>query len=90
MDSLSDVEEELLRRRSERWFPSSAILLPESSVTAENEDEEQQRTLALALVARAKADLEDKRRSCEEAIHVRRTSIIEGFRNSALDLLRKG
>lgn len=79
MDSLSDVDEELLLRRSERWLPSTAGLLPEASVTADNEDEEQQRTLALGLVATAKADLEGKRRSFEEAIHVLRTSMIEGF-----------
>ncbi|KAH0464106.1 hypothetical protein IEQ34_006892 [Dendrobium chrysotoxum] len=85
MDSLSDVEEELLRRRSVRWFPSAEMLLSQASVAAEKEAEEQQRTLALALTAKANVELGFKRMNCEEAIHVLRTSIIEEFGVSKLE-----
>ncbi|KAI0515976.1 hypothetical protein KFK09_008647 [Dendrobium nobile] len=39
MESLSDVEEELLRRRSVRWFPSAEMLLSQASVAAEEAEE---------------------------------------------------
>ncbi|KAI0515975.1 hypothetical protein KFK09_008646 [Dendrobium nobile] len=83
MESLSDVEEELLRRRSVRWFPSAEMLLSQASVAAE-EAEEKQRTLALALTAKAKVELGLKRMNCEEAIHVLRTSI-SGLRSKKVD-----
>ncbi|KAK8943790.1 hypothetical protein KSP40_PGU004633 [Platanthera guangdongensis] len=78
IDSLSEVENELLRLRSEAWFPSTVVLPTEPLFAGDAEDEEQQRDLALALLlAMAKADLETKRMHWEETIHVLRASISE-------------
>lgn len=73
MESLSEVEEELLRRRSE----APGVAMGEGMAAAVDEDEEQHLTLALAFVLMGTATaLETRVMRCEEDLHTLKASIL--------------